>query len=154
MTLDKIACLLLFGLVTVTTIGFLDRFLLHVGMSWTEELARFTMVWLSLIAAVTAMQRNAHFRIQALIERLGRGYSTLIAGICIAISLGMAWYGLNLALKFHTQTSPALGISMFWIYVAVPVAFVGMAIYLFRSVLRLMRPPSKADPFQSVGGSR
>lgn len=128
--LEKLCALMLVLLVGVVAIGVLDRFLLGLGLAWTEELARFILVWLSMLAAVYAMKSEAHFRIRVLISQVGALYARAVSFVCIALCLITAWFGAQLALKFHIQTSPALGLPMSVVYASVPVAFLGMALFL------------------------
>ena len=148
--LDRMTATLMVLLVGVVVLGVLDRFILGLGLTWTEELARFLLVWLSMVAAIVAMRRSAHFRIEILTAKLGPGYLKGVALICILICLVIAWSGLQLALKFHTQISPALGLPMSAVYAAIPVAFLGMAISLALD----MGAPRGADDERIGGTSR
>ena len=123
-----------------TLIGVADRFVLGIGLSWTEELSRFLLVWASLLAAAVATKRRSHFRVAFVIERLSRAGKIGVNLACIG-GLGVAiWYGVQLVHLFHAQTAPALGIPMSWVYAAVPVSGTLMCFYLLRDLLR--RPPS------------
>ena len=72
-----------------TLIGVADRFVLGIGLSWTEELSRFLLVWASLLAAAVATKRRSHFRVAFVIERLSRAGKIGVNLACIG-GLGVA----------------------------------------------------------------
>jgi TRAP-type C4-dicarboxylate transport system permease small subunit len=145
MAAEVAAVSLLVLLVVVTTLGVLDRFVLGMGLVWTEELARYLLLWTSFLAAIVATRRSQHFKVEFLSSALGPIYARLVVVISLAICLVAVWYGVQFAWFFRSQTSPALGISMTWVYACAPVGFAGMAIYLVRDLLA-PQPDAPASP--------
>ena len=139
--LDAVTILMLVAMLGTTLLGVLDRFVLEVGIAWTEELGRFLLVWTSLLAAVIATRENRHFRLEVLVPRLGRFGRIFASLVGLAAMAVVAWYGFRLARMFHFQTSPGLGLSMAWIYASVVVAALLIALYLVRDLIRALRPP-------------
>jgi TRAP-type C4-dicarboxylate transport system permease small subunit len=119
-----------------TLIGVADRFVLEIGLPWTEELSRFLLVWASLLAAAVATKRRRHFRIELAQRRLGAPGEAVITVLCVAALAVAIWYGIHIARLFHAQTAPALGIPMSWVYAAVPVSGGLMIFYLLRDLFR------------------
>ena len=140
MILDALAILLLVAMLGTTLLGVVDRFVLSMGLAWSEELARFLLVWTSLLAAVIAARESRHFRLEVLAERLGRGGRIIASVVGIAAMAVLGWYGFQLARRFHFQTSPGLGLSMAWIYGSVAVAALLIGLYLLRDLARALRP--------------
>lgn len=136
MILDVAAMALLTGVVAVTVVGVLDRFLLGFGLAWTEELARFLLVWTSFVAAAVATRHGHHFKVEFISRRFGKAGAQAIALLCLLISLAVCWYGLRLTIFFNSQTSPALGLPMSVVYASVPVSFAMISFYLARTLLR------------------
>ncbi|MEX2631255.1 MAG: TRAP transporter small permease [Tistlia sp.] len=136
MIIDWAAMGLLVGLIVVTVIGVLDRFLLNLGLTWTEELARFLLVWTSFIAAVVAARHRQHFKVELLSRRFGRYGTQAIALLCLLASVTVCFYGVRLTLFFDSQTSPALGVPMSAVYASVPVSFALISFYLLRDLVR------------------
>ena len=48
----------------------LSRFILKVPLSWTEELSRFSLIWLTFIAASVALRANGHFAVDVISHKL------------------------------------------------------------------------------------
>lgn len=144
MLVDLGAIGLLIAVITVTFLGVLDRFLLGFGLTWTEELARFLLVWTSLLSAAAAARHGSHFKVDFLSRRFGKIGVQAIALLCLAISLAVCFYGVQLTLFFNAQTSPALGLPMSLVYASVPVSFALIAFYLLRGLLRPKPPEGDA----------
>jgi TRAP-type C4-dicarboxylate transport system permease small subunit len=108
------------------------RYLLGNPPSWTEELARYLQVWLVLLAAPICLARGMHLSVDYLTPKLPAGPRRLVQRIVLVLiatfSLLLTFYGLRLLPVAALQTSPALGLSMVWPYLAVPVSGAAMSI--------------------------
>ena len=140
--LEAITILLLGVMVLATLIGVVDRFFIGSGLPWPEEVARFLLIWTSLLAAAVAAKHHQHFRLNLLFDRLGRGWATLVDLACIGSLALVIWQGIHLAQIFHTQTSPALGLPMSVVYASVPVSAVLIAFFIGREMLARWRSRS------------
>jgi TRAP-type C4-dicarboxylate transport system permease small subunit len=144
--LEGVTILGLFAMLVSTLVGVADRFVIGSGLPWPEELARFLLIWTSLLAAAVAAKHQAHFRLTFVYERLGPIWAFIIDGITIGSLLFVAWQGIRLVEIFHFQTSPALGLPMSFVYAAVPASTILMSLYIFRNMLMRMRDTKKAAP--------
>lgn len=134
--LEGIAIGLLAVMCGTTLLGVADRFLLGLGLPWTEELARFLLIWTSLLAAVVAAKRRAHFRVTLLLDRLGRPGAVLVDVLCLLVLTVVLGYGVQLVWVFHGQKAPALGIPMSLVYAAVPVSALLIVGYVVRDLAK------------------
>lgn len=98
--------------------------------AFTEELARYAMVWMALFASAVAVREASHIRIDfvpmavmALAPGLGRGLEWLLDAVTLAICLTIFWQGLDIVSFAAGQRSDGLRIPMSWPYTAMPVAF-------------------------------
>jgi TRAP-type C4-dicarboxylate transport system permease small subunit len=120
-------------------IGVIDRFVLGIGLPWPEELARFLLVWGSLLSAAITAKHRKHFRLTAVINRLGKPAAVVMDVASIASLLVVVGYGVQFAWIFRVQTSPALGIPMSVVYAAAPVSAALIVGYLLRDVVARVR---------------
>ncbi|MHC4521580.1 MAG: TRAP transporter small permease [Planctomycetota bacterium] len=112
------------------------RFILRQPSTWTEELAIFMLIWVSLLGAAVALGRGAHLGIDYFVGKLPlrtRVATEVFVFLCISLfSLlvmfvgGIALVRSNLALG---QTSPALGLKMGYVYLAVPISGFFLTLY-------------------------
>ncbi len=103
-----------------------SRYLFGNPPSWTEEMARYLQVWLVLLAAPICLARGMHLSVDYLTPKLPAGPRFLVRTAVLALialfSLVLTVYGFRLLHVAALQVSPALGISMIWPYLAVPVS--------------------------------
>jgi len=136
------------GLISFLTIVGLGSVALGVttrafGMSysWTEELARYSMIWAVYLGASVATARAAHVRMEMLQPLIPQRAWKVIDRLQLVATLGfsvvVAVVGTKLAAQLHTlgQQSPLLGIPMYVMYAAIPVSFALMALHLLRQLV-------------------
>src|SRR5512133_657328 len=54
-------------------VGIFGRYMIELPVTWTEELARYLMIWAALLAVSCGVARREHVAVTALLERLPRG---------------------------------------------------------------------------------
>lgn len=139
--LEEYACvalLLLMSFVVLAQVIF--RYIFAVPLSWTEELARYCLVWLTFIAGAMCIRSNSHFVIDLLLCKLSIT-PRLLMQIVILLSMGvfagvMLYTGIVILPIIDMQISPALRISMGYIYLAIPI---GSFLMLFHIICAITR---------------
>jgi len=115
------------------------RYVLHNSIPWSEELARFLMIWLGLVGASAVMRNDAHVAVTMLQERLPPKLAAvlrLLGRVAIGLFLFMLIReGFSLALFFIRQKSPALRISMLIPYSSLFISGFLMAVHLMHLTL-------------------
>lgn len=109
--------------------GVITRYALGSQASWTEELARFLLIWIGLLGAAWASGRRMHLSIDLLKNKPER----LINILVLLFALGPMVIGGGNLMRITAQLgqrSPALGLPMSLVYAAVPLA--GLLIIYFR----------------------
>lgn len=103
---------------------------------WTEELAIFLLIWVSLLGAAVALGRGAHLGIDYFVEKLSirNRFLTEIFVFVIVFWFSayvMVYGGLDLVLSTleMDQRSPVWNIPMGYVYLAVPISGVFMVMY-------------------------
>lgn len=131
--LDRLLAALLTGMMALMTLdvlwGVFTRYAMGNQASWTEELARFFLIWIGLLGAAYASGQRQHLSIDLLKNKPVR----LIAAIIILFAGGtMVIGGANLVLITASlgQTSPALKLPMSMVYLVIPLA--GLLIIFYR----------------------
>ena len=129
-----IVAYLMLQMTLVVLLGVFTRYVLNDSLAWIEELARYSMIWLTWLGGGLALRRGAHIAVEfftdALPEKarsvvilLGRAGVFFFLGICF-------WYGVDLTMPVSAQSTIALGISMQIPYAAIPVGALLMAYHL------------------------
>ncbi|MGH2316489.1 TRAP transporter small permease [Planococcus sp. SE5232] len=103
-----------------------SRAMFSTSFSWTNELARYMMVWLAFLGGGIAFQHRAHIGIEAIVERFSARWQKFIQLavmlICIAFFVILIVTGLEFTTSSMTQSSPALNIPMGLVYLALPIS--------------------------------
>lgn len=109
----------------VVLIGVFTRYVLNDALAWIEELARYTMIWLTWLGGGLALRRGAHLAVEFVIDRLPehvRAAVVFVGRVAMFAFLAIVfWYGLQLTGRVSMQSTIALGISMQLPYSAIPV---------------------------------
>ncbi|MEM1236955.1 MAG: TRAP transporter small permease [Pseudomonadota bacterium] len=126
----------LLALVAMAVMGqVLVRFVLtaagiNISAPWTEELARYTLIWMVFLGAAVGVRHARMIALEFGIRKLPPR-----AGIPIkyaVILLSIAFFGLlfSVGIEFlelgRSETSPVMGITKDWVYLAMPVGMVLM----------------------------
>jgi TRAP-type transport system small permease protein len=94
------------------------RFVMGTPLSFSEEIARFLMIWLTMLGAAYALRYNALLSVDLLPELLtGRRkflLSLVAHGISTVFFVVLVSYGWDIAQAVSYQSAPATGLSMFW----------------------------------------
>ncbi|WP_202619136.1 TRAP transporter small permease [Ornithinimicrobium cavernae] len=94
------------------------RFVLGNSLTFSEEVSRFLMIWLTMLGAAYAVRRGSLLAVD-LVPELLRGRARFVVNLAAhAVSLVfyvvLAFYGWNIAQAVAFQSAPATGVSMFW----------------------------------------
>jgi len=109
-----------------TLVGILFRYVMVNPLPWTEELARYAMIWMGLLAVSMGVRRESHLGLNFVVEKFPRVFQTILKYL-VRILIGvflfyLMRYGYKMALSGMAQTAPALRIPMVYILGSVPVA--------------------------------
>ncbi|MEL6943092.1 MAG: TRAP transporter small permease [Bacteroidota bacterium] len=144
--IDRILGYFLAALMAIMTIdvlwGVITRYAFGSQASWTEELARFLLIWIGILGAAYASGRKMHLSIDLLKPSLEpkkqRRLSLFINTLVIAFVLAVMVIG-GFRLMYITQTlgqlSPALRIPISFIYAIVPISGLLIIYYKINEML-------------------
>ena len=120
----------LFGLglsmTLIVAVQVFSRYVLNHSIFWSEELARYLLVWMTFLGAGVAYYRKAHPGIDILQKRLppkSQKISLLLVHIAALALFGvMTIYGLKFAYFVRLQISPALQLPKWTIFSIIPIS--------------------------------
>jgi TRAP-type C4-dicarboxylate transport system permease small subunit len=155
--LDRSLEILVMTVMAVLTVDVLwqvfTRFILKNPSTWTEELAIFLLIWVSLLGAAVALGRGAHLGIDYLVNKLSikkKLCTEVFVFLCIALfSLCVMIIGgtdLVISTLKLGQVSPALGVEIGYVYLAIPISGFFLVLYsvigLVERMVELFKPGS------------
>ena len=151
--LDKLIlfiCVVLFMLMTVVgTYQILVRYVFKSPSTISEELISYSFAWMSMFAASYIFGKRDHMRMVFFIEKFTKNAQRTVAVItelvillfALGVLVGGGSYITSLSM---TQMTPALKISMGYIYLVIPVCGVMTTIYSILNIVELMKNSKEA----------
>ena len=104
------------------------------SLIFTEELTRYTMVWVAFLGGVIALRDGAHVATGGIGDRFGRtigNLASLVAdGLALLFLVTLAWASIQMLPNQRDQFTTTLNVSIFWFYLAIPVGAVLMALVI------------------------
>ena len=104
------------------------------NVAWVDEGTRYLMVWLVFLALGVALQRGRQIAMTSFVDPLPPAVRTWIGRIIdligLVFCLYIVWVGTQMTgiVSATGQRSPTLGISAAWLYAALPVGFLLLAV--------------------------
>ncbi len=151
--LEEHLLLILFPIMTfIVLLATAVRYLKLGAIPWSEELARYIMIWMAYIGASLGIKRNAHFGVEAFVKMLPSPVAKYVRYFKIAIIILF-----NALIIYYTiqimgyqitsgQSSPALQIPICLAYLALPCGAFLMIIRVIQSAFA-----SKKEVFELHG---
>ncbi len=130
------------------------RYVMNDALAWSEEIAKFVMVWLTFFAAPIGLRMGAHVGIEVLVGnikgRLRQLTLILIFAGVIALMFVFVKEGTFMTWNARIQTASTIDISILYVYICMPIGsfVVGMVAleYLINAVRGLIDPDKARTP--------
>ena len=122
----------------------ITRYLLNSPSSYTEELATYLLIWISLLGAAYALRVRAHLGIDFLVRRMSQDrqrmmrmvvHLVVIAFSLVALVFGGSWL-VYVTLDLN-QLSAAFQVPIGYVYLVLPISGVLMVYYSVIAMLEL-----------------
>ena len=124
------------------------RYVLAAPSSWTEELATFLLIWLALLGAAVGLRERAHLGIDYLTAKLPPERRRAVEALAFALTAAfcaivLTYGGSTLVLRTLAldQHSPALGVPMGYVYLALPLGGLSATWYSVRFLAERLGAP-------------
>ena len=114
--LESILCVLISALSIITFSQVVARYVFEAPLSWSEELARFLLLWLAMLSSAYAFKIKSHFALQFVIKivpsKIQKLISVLVPLLVIFFLSGFVFYSIKFVLGVKGHLAPALQIPM------------------------------------------
>lgn len=139
--LDKVMLCLFVVMVAAIVWQVFARYMLEQPTVWSEELARYLMVWVTMLGSAYVLGRGDHVAVTVFVDPLPEPIRHAIALLRDTLTIGLmgalAWYGYGFAMLGGRKISTGLGLSMTYPYLAVPLGAVLIGFFvLVRRIAR------------------
>lgn len=137
------------ALIGVITLQIVSR-VMFTAVGWTEEVARFLLVWITFLAGTLAFQRGRHIAVTFMVDALpGRlrqiaRIAALLVVLAFMITLIVIGYRYMQVQSF--QKSASLRLSMTYVYAVMPICAAIMAWYALVDIIELLINGETSQP--------
>jgi TRAP-type C4-dicarboxylate transport system permease small subunit len=129
----RIVILFMLVMTVAVSLQIVFRYVFNAPLGWTEEVARFSFVWVSFFGASALMRVREHINVNVFVER----FPSRLRAVCIFLADLLALIciyffvvgGISLTTNEWRQLAPATEIPMGWVYLAIPISAMLMAIW-------------------------
>lgn len=124
----------------------LMRYVFRSPFVWSEELARYTLVWAAMLGVSLAVREGRHISVDFLPTVMGEASTRFFVVIAhlgvLAFSIVMVVYSIPQIERLAAigQSSPTLGLPMWCVYASVPVGFGLAGLRTLQALYFLARP--------------
>lgn len=145
--LDAVELLLAWGsvalllmLLIAICVQVVARYVLNRPTSWSEQLAQYAFVWMTLLGSAVVTREGAHLGVTLVQERLQGSAAralALVTGSASLLVLGFWVYaGVTQVQLTWDMTEAGLNVRLGWVYLSVPVSCSLTAVFVLEKVLR------------------
>jgi TRAP-type C4-dicarboxylate transport system permease small subunit len=137
-------------MIAVTLAQVVFRYVIAAPLPWSEELARYCFVWIVFLGGAIGLSRGVHLGVDLLVNAMPapvrRGIDILTNVLIAAFAATVIYASLPVLNMNVFQRSPALGVPMTYIYMAIPISMGLIFLICAERVLQfLFSRPAQAD---------
>lgn len=130
---DLVCMALLVGILVVMSLGVFFRYVLNDSLTWTEEISRYGLVYITFLGCATAVRRGGHIRIdflESVLPKRGRRMVRAVVDLLTLVFLAyMVVNTFQIMEVLRNTRSAAVGIPIGYVYLAI---LTGFTLSIFR----------------------
>jgi len=119
-----------------------------ISLPWTEELSRFSFVWLLMLGASVGMYNQEHFNVTFVADAMPLGLRASIQLLVYLLELlfvgFLVAHGYWMSEMVWNQIAPAVGVSYTWVYLSVPVGAFLMGVHVVGNMAKRYLPSGQS----------
>jgi TRAP-type C4-dicarboxylate transport system permease small subunit len=118
---DWLSFALFWALAFIVFLQFFTRYILNNSLAWTEEIARYGLMWIVFIGGATVTRRNTHIAVELMSNLMRPGPARIALLIAIdgvkAFFLGLlAYFSVTIVERMHFQRMTVFDLPMSYVY--------------------------------------
>jgi len=131
----KITAFLMLALIVTVTTQIVARMIFTLSTPWTEELAKYLLIWIAFIGSVGALIKGEHLMVDILHVKFPprlKKYARIVNDIISLFFTGfLLIYGVQLCANpiIRRSLTPAMQMPRVWLYLVLPISMGFMVLY-------------------------
>jgi TRAP-type transport system small permease protein len=137
---DWLAFCVFWAMAGIVFLQFFTRYVLNDSLAWTEEIARYGLIWITFIGAAVVVRKKAHIAVEVLLYFLPAGSARVLLALVDAIKLGfmglLAYFSITIVERMQWQRMVIIDLPMSIVYGGVAL---GCFLMLMRQAIDFVR---------------
>jgi TRAP-type C4-dicarboxylate transport system permease small subunit len=140
---DNLGLVIVSLIIIITFLQVVARYVFDIPLSWSEEAARYLLIWLAMIGSAMALRTKGHIQIETFVNLMPSRVQTMLRffrhGVLLVVLGVILFYGYSFASMNSSQFAAANDwLSMFWPCLAIPVGAGFMLVYVLKDLLKVI----------------
>lgn len=140
---ENVMVALTVAMVCLVTYQVFERYVLNYTPPWSEELSIYLMIWFGIIGIAAGVRRGSHMSLHYFADKMPlkvqkvltiAGHVLVLIYTAVLINEGISMVELTMS-----QRSPAIGLPVGFVYLALPVSAVLIVIYTIELLVKELR---------------
>jgi TRAP-type C4-dicarboxylate transport system permease small subunit len=154
--ITRMVCIVLASaLFIIVVVAIIFRYGFGQAVSWTEEVPRYILIWVSFLAAAVGVFNRDHVGFDVLFNALPRPARRVLGVVLSAMIFGFGWivfrYGIVFVQDFGSDLMETIPYTNYWYYPAMPVCGFLIMVFSFKLMVdEIVRPEAAAITGTSV----
>lgn len=110
----------------IVVIAVIARYVFGKAVSWTEEVPRYLLIWISFLAGAAGVARRDHVGFDVVFNLFPASVRRILAVLIGLLLLGFGWilfrYGIVFVQEFGADLMETIPYTNYWYYVALPIS--------------------------------
>jgi TRAP-type C4-dicarboxylate transport system permease small subunit len=130
-------------MVALVTYQVFERYILHYTPPWSEEMAVYLMIWFGIIGIAVGVRRGSHMALNFFADKMPHsvqnGLEYLKYFLILIYSSLLTYEGINMVELTMNQRSPAIGLPVGYVYLALPVSTTLIILFTLELLVKKMK---------------
>lgn len=120
---------------------------LGVPAVWTDEVARFSFMWMAMLAASVQVRKRLHFAVTILTDAFAnkRALNLFAYAVMLFVSWMLFYHGIRYTKMGLRKLAATVDMTMVWVYAAIPVGSILMVLFLIELIMEELRPERREE---------
>ena len=151
----RITCIVLAtALFAIVVVAVVARYVFGQAVSWTEEVPRYLLIWISFLGAAACVAKREHVGFDILFNALPARVRRLLGAAIGLLILGFGWivfrYGIVFVQDFGDDLMETIPFKNYWYYLALPVSGALLMLFAVKTVVDSLQGRHESQVGQSV----